>query len=307
MKKYLLCLSLLFSTVLTFADSLKGRRVLFLLDGSSSMSVPYANGQTRFQKAAATILSIMDSISAKEKNVEFALRVYGHQHPAQEKNCFDSKMEVPFSKDNRAQMELRLESLKPIGISPLTFSLRQISENDLAGEFQYSIIIIADGGESCGGNICVAAEGLKQKAGTTLSFIDLGINNIEMSALNCINYQAVQNLSIPKLEKPFNTQSAIDTLQRISTPISSDPDTGFGFLLFTEVGAVKEVTVFYHEGDIDIPLTKLELYNLQSGSRIRIKTGKYRIEYKADRPNAKRKGFIEAIVRDGMITNVLLK
>jgi hypothetical protein len=150
MKKYLLCLSLLLSCLLTFADPLKGQRVLFLLDGSSSMSVPYAKGQTRFEKAAATILSIMDSISAKEKDVEFALRVYGHQHPAQEKNCFDTKMEVPFSKANRAQMELRLDNLRPIGISPLAFSLRQISENDLAKEFQYSIVIISDGGESCG-------------------------------------------------------------------------------------------------------------------------------------------------------------
>lgn len=308
MKKYLLCLLLLTSGALTFADTLKSRRVLFLLDGSSSMSVPYTKGQTRFQKAAATILAIMDSISAKEKNVEFALRVYGYQYPAQEKNCFDTKMEVPFSRGNRSQMELRLDNIKPIGISPLAFSLRQISENDLAKEFQYSIVIISDGGESCGGNMCLEAESLKQKAGIVLSFVDLGISNIEMAALDCIKYQPIQNIDIAKLEQQLSKQAAANRLPKESIATSSEPDTGFGFLLFREVGAVKDVAVFYRDSNnVDVPLSKLELYNLHSGSQLRIKTGSYKIEYKADRPNAKRKGVIEATVKNGMITNVILQ
>jgi major membrane immunogen (membrane-anchored lipoprotein) len=97
-------------------------------------------------------------------------------------------------------------------------------------------------------------------------------------------------------------------MTKTSVEATSASDTGFGFLLFREVGAVKDIAVFYQDSNnVSVPLSKLELYNLHSGSQLRIKTGKYKIEYKANRPNAKRKGVIEATVKDGMITNVLLK
>ncbi len=140
-------------------------RILLLVDASSSMLQPWGSNATRFQTAAGIIGSLMDSIYAVNPDVEFGLRVYGHQSPAQNNDCFDSRQEVMFSKNNYTQMGLRLASLKPFGVSPIAYSLREAAANDLVDEARnaYSIILITDGGESCGGNICDVAKMLLER------------------------------------------------------------------------------------------------------------------------------------------------
>ncbi len=157
----LVCLFLLPQSFFTKAqqhnrETLKQPRILILLDGSSSMMQPWQNDDTRFKAAGKIIINLMDSIYRINDQVEFALRIYGHQSPVQENNCFDTRQEVVFSKNNRTQMYLRLSSLSPRGVSPIAFSLKEAAERDLLGEQQnaYSIILITDGGESCNGDIC---------------------------------------------------------------------------------------------------------------------------------------------------------
>jgi hypothetical protein len=143
----------------------KGNRILILLDGSSSMQEQWSKDQTRFKAASSIVVRLMDSIYQLNNEVEFGLRVYGHQYPAQDNNCFDTKQEVMFSRDNLTQMTLRLESLHPYGISPIAYSLKEAAENDLVDQqhYNYSIILISDGGESCNGNVCAVAKELLEK------------------------------------------------------------------------------------------------------------------------------------------------
>lgn len=144
----------------------KNPRILILLDGSSSMLHEWTNDNIRFEAAAKIIDKLMDSVYAVNKDVEFALRVYGHQSPTSKNNCYDTKLEVMFSKDNYTQMMLRLAALSPLGISPIAYSLQQAAEHDMKNlkENKYSLILITDGGESCNGDICkVVEELLKQR------------------------------------------------------------------------------------------------------------------------------------------------
>jgi hypothetical protein len=140
-------------------------RILILLDGSSSMLQPWSEDDSRFKAAAEIITTLMDSVYAINDQVEFALRVYGHQSPVQQNNCFDTRREVMFSKNNRTQMFLRLSSLRPNGVSPIAFSLKEAAEQDLTDvqHNAYSIILITDGGESCNGNICEVVRSLLEK------------------------------------------------------------------------------------------------------------------------------------------------
>lgn len=96
-------------------------RILLLLDGSSSMNYDWQPGQKRFDAAARIIIALMDSVYKVNKNVEFALRVYGHQYPSQNNNCYDTKLEVMFSKDNIEQMRMRLAHLSAMEYHPLHF------------------------------------------------------------------------------------------------------------------------------------------------------------------------------------------
>jgi hypothetical protein len=158
----LVCFLISFSAGAQVKPGEKQPRILILLDGSSSMLQPWVGNEIRFKAAANIITKLIDSIYKVNDQVEFALRVYGHQSPAQNKNCIDTKREVMFSKDNLTQIALRLESLHPIGVSPIAFSLREAAENEMADgrNYNYSLVLITDGGESCGGNICEVAKKL---------------------------------------------------------------------------------------------------------------------------------------------------
>jgi len=138
------------------AAQVQQSRILILLDGSSSMVNPWAGGKDRFHAASNIILQLMDSVYKVNKNVEFSLRVYGHQHSVPENDCYDTRNEVWFSKDNYTQMQFRLESIQPLGVTPIAYALQQAAENDLVNEqaYAYSIVLITDGGESCGGDLC---------------------------------------------------------------------------------------------------------------------------------------------------------
>lgn len=134
----------------------KKSRILFLVDASSSMSLNWNPSNTRFDVASNIILHIVDSIYSLNNEVEFAVRAYGTLHPAQEKNCYDTELEVPFNIQNSAQIKVRMKYIKPIGFSPIAYSLAQASSNELnnSANYDYSIIFLTDGGESCGGDVC---------------------------------------------------------------------------------------------------------------------------------------------------------
>jgi hypothetical protein len=154
-----------FLTIAQKKDEFKQPRVLVLLDGSSSMVNEWISGKDRFNAAGEIILRLMDSIYSVNKDVEFSLRVYGHEHGVPENNCFDTRREVIFSKNNYTQMSLRLASLHPMGVSPIAYSLQAAAEQDFINErdYSYSLILITDGGESCGGDICKVVQQLLDK------------------------------------------------------------------------------------------------------------------------------------------------
>ncbi len=131
-------------------------RVLILLDESSSMIQPWASGKEKYKAAREIIMKLIDSVYAVNKDVEFSLRVFGHQHTVPENDCYDTRNEVPFSKDNRYQVAARLDDIHPLGVTPIAFALTEAADKDLVdvNSNAYSIILITDGGESCGGDIC---------------------------------------------------------------------------------------------------------------------------------------------------------
>jgi hypothetical protein len=135
----------------------KKSRLLFLVDASSSMTLKWNDGKkNRWDAARQVVLSIMDSMYAINNEVEFAVRVYGTEFPSQEKNCFDTKLEVPFNLQNLNQVATRLKYVTPLGSSPIAYSLQQASNNEFSNvnEYDYSFVLITDGGESCGGDVC---------------------------------------------------------------------------------------------------------------------------------------------------------
>ena len=241
-------LSLLFVTFTISAQpTIKKTRILFLLDASSSMTYPWNAGYTRFEVASNILLKIMDSVYVVNNEIEFGVRAYGTMYPAQLQNCIDTRLEVPFNLQNTNQIKTRLSNLAPIGSSPIAYSLKKASENELneVQNYDYSVIFITDGGESCGGDVCgIYQELLKKKISIKPYIIGLDSNAALKSYYACLgNYievsttddiQRAVNLILdankniidkPKQLKLVTTYSNVPAIKDTVAPVVAIKDT----------------------------------------------------------------------------------
>jgi Ca-activated chloride channel family protein len=136
------------------------QRILIILNSSISMEQSWHGDTTKFEAAAMLVERLMDSVYKIDDELEFGLHVYGHQFPAGQSNCLDSRREVWFSRDNRAQIALRMASLKNQGVSPVAYSIKQAMEQEMekAEKMRYFFILITDGDENCSGDICESVQ-----------------------------------------------------------------------------------------------------------------------------------------------------
>lgn len=160
-------------------------RVLFILDASGSMKDTW-NGVPRFTTAKQVIRQMMDSLG-KEKNIEVALRVFGHQSPKDSQDCKDTRLEVPFSYKSIGRISQKLDSLEPKGYTPIALSL-----NSAVNDFQRNttirnlIVLVTDGIENCTGNICDAAADLQAKGIAFKPYIvGLGLTEEQKKLFDC--------------------------------------------------------------------------------------------------------------------------
>ncbi len=176
--KFLLSIFLVFLLVANAnsqgkAESPQLTRILFVLDGSQSMLAKWESG-IKMRVAQKILEEMVDSLK-RINHVEMALRVYGHQSPVPPQDCGDTKLEVPFSKNNASKIKQKLNSIRPRGTTPIAYSLEMS-----AGDFPKKstsrniIILITDGIESCDGDPCAVSQNL-QKQGIILKPFVIGI------------------------------------------------------------------------------------------------------------------------------------
>ena len=164
--KFLLVLfSLILATNLSSQNSFKHAppkvltRIEFVFDVSFSMFGQWQSGM-KMDIAKKMLSEFMDSIKGVE-NIEVALRCYGHQSSLRpERNCKDTKLEVPFAKDNFIAIKNRLKTLQPKGTTPIAYTLSQCGEDfpsATSNVVRNIIILITDGIEECDGDPCAVS------------------------------------------------------------------------------------------------------------------------------------------------------
>ena len=159
-------------------------RILFVFDASQSM---YGRWQsdTKFSIAVHLFSNILDSLK-NVKNLQVALRVYGHQKQFPPQDCNDTKLEVPFAPDNFARIKHVLKTIVPKGTTPIAFSLEQAG-NDFppCNNCRNIIILITDGMEECNGDPCLVSHDL-QKRGIILKPFIVGIGKNFAESFDCV-------------------------------------------------------------------------------------------------------------------------
>lgn len=166
-------------------------RILFILDASNSMNARWG-AQTRIDAAKELLAKTVDDIS-DIPNLEIGLRVYGHQSPitATFQDCNDTKLEVPFGKNNFGQVKARIKSIYAKGTTPIARSLEAAAGDFPDNTSRNIIILITDGLEACDNDPCVIAKKLKDKGVNVTPFvIGLGMDLSYLEKFNCIGTYA---------------------------------------------------------------------------------------------------------------------
>lgn len=163
-------------------------RILFVFDASYSMSAQWES-DAKINIARRILIGMVDSLQHLD-NVQMALRVYGHQSPVPPQDCSDSKLEVPFDKNNASIIRQRLRFITPKGTTPIANSLAQC-ENDFppCSNCRNIVILITDGMEECHGDPCAVSTELQKKGIILKPFIiGIGIDEGFHKTFDCVGH-----------------------------------------------------------------------------------------------------------------------
>ncbi|MFN8615083.1 MAG: hypothetical protein U0003_04140 [Vampirovibrionales bacterium] len=171
---------------------------LIILDASFSMADPIVGkgGESKMTVAKRTVLDVLKRVP---NNTRLGLRVYGHHDSAllanKRRMCSDSELLVPIGANNQHVIASQLVGLKPLGATPIHYSLMQAIRSDLANlppelrSAPKEILLISDGIETCGSDPCtVAIEAQRMGIPVKINVVGFGVDNDEAAKrqLNCI-------------------------------------------------------------------------------------------------------------------------
>lgn len=296
MKKAFSILFLAFCSLLCSAQSAfqkKEKRILFLLDASSSMGNKWRDTESKFDIAKKLVTTLLDSMYTVNKEMSSGLRVFGHQYPTVYENCRDTKLEVLFNRDNKVQIQLRLENIIPLGLSPIASALEIAGESDLTmlSKFDYSIILITDGGESCHGNICETVTGLQKEKIPFKSYVCyLGQDKKYDSQYKCFD-------SFFPISTENDFHVTVERIARLFSNVSSNTQPAnafnFGYLMIDQLNnRINNLKLYIKSGNDYVQFKKLNLQKLSIGQVLMLKSGEYKITYKQTPYPEKSKEFV---------------
>ncbi|MCX7861501.1 MAG: VWA domain-containing protein [Bacteroidales bacterium] len=210
-------------------------RILFVFDASQSMWAKWES-DTRINIAKRLMIQLLDSLKGLE-NVELALRVYGHQKPVPPQDCSDTRLEVPFKKNNIDEIKNVIQKLEPKGTTPIARSLEAAAlDFPKSTPSRNIVILITDGIEACDGDPCaVSIELQKQKIFLKPFVIGVGLDADFKKSFECVGQyfdaasekQFQSALGIVITQALNNTTMQVNLLDANENPTETDVSMTF--------------------------------------------------------------------------------
>lgn len=203
-------------------------RLLFVFDASQSMFGRW-NSQQKIFAAREILSNFLDSIASIE-NVEVALRVFGDKYHVPPQICEDSRLVVPFAKDNLNRIKKALKEIVPKGTTPISYALEQAASDfpDIKTA-RNIIVLITDGIEECEGDPCEVSMRLQAK-GIMLKPFVIGIGKDFKGTYDCVGTfieatteeEFLTGLSIMISQAMNNTTVQINLLDANNEPTTTN-------------------------------------------------------------------------------------
>ncbi|MFZ4614318.1 MAG: vWA domain-containing protein, partial [Bacteroidia bacterium] len=219
-------------------------RVLFVFDCSLSMSKKWENS-TNMDISKKILQNTVDSLSRLE-DVQVGLRLYGHQHTVSpNRDCKDTKLEVPFYKGNTAALKQKIKEAQPRGTTPIAYTLEQCGNDFPDNNSRNIIILITDGVEECNGDPCAISAALQSKGVILRPFvIGVGLDENFRKTFECVgkyfdaaNEKSFKNAMNVIISQALNSTTAqVNLLDQYGKPTETSVNMSF---VDSKTGAIK--------------------------------------------------------------------
>ena len=189
----IICLSIILPTIAyqvympneyKYNDS--GDKLLFVIDFSNSMG-EYLEHKTKTNQVKELMKTVLPQISSDTK---VGVRVYGHTCNIFAFNaCRSSELLIPLGENNITKINSAISKLRPRGMTPITYSLKQAINKDLKSyDGIKHIILLTDGGENCDESPCDYAINLmKERRDIKIDVIAFNVyNSTDLDQLKCV-------------------------------------------------------------------------------------------------------------------------
>lgn len=163
-----------------------GDNLLFVVDFSNSMG-EYLEHKTKANLVKLMLKKIAPQISPDTK---VGIRVYGHTCNIFAFNaCRSSELIVPLGLNNTLKIPSAISRLRPRGMTPITYSLKQAVNNDFKHlDGIKHIILLTDGGENCDESPCdYSIELMKKRRDIKIDVIAFNVHDDDdLAQLRCV-------------------------------------------------------------------------------------------------------------------------
>lgn len=194
-------------------DIRENERVLFILDFSNSMS-EYLDGKRKVDLMIDTMRNLLPKLNP---NIYVGLRVYGHRMGfTPYEACRASSLISPIELNSGIGISSALQSVKPRGMTPITYSLKQAIKNDFLGYVgKKHIILLTDGGENCDESPCkYVMELIKIRKDVMIDVIAFNVDDEDdLSQLECT--------SMVTSGKFYNAQTSAELANSLNNSVSA--------------------------------------------------------------------------------------
>ena len=185
---------------------------ILILDASGSMWTQLDDGSSRIE-VARNVLG--DFLAARDPAQPLGVIAYGHNRKG---DCSDIEVLAPVAAQDSAALGARLRTLNPRGKTPLADALRRAATQIPQTSEATDIVLVTDGLETCGGDVCaVAADLAAMGVQVRAHVVGFGLSEQEIAQVSCVA-DATGGLI-------FSTQSGADladALLRTTTVVVAD-------------------------------------------------------------------------------------
>ncbi|MBU2159636.1 MAG: VWA domain-containing protein [Alphaproteobacteria bacterium] len=162
-------------------ETAQDRASVLILDASGSMWSQLDDGTSRIE-VARDVLS--DFLAARDPAQPLGVIAYGHNRKG---DCTDIEVLAPVGRQDPAGLGARLRTLNPRGKTPLADALQLAATQIPATSEEADIVLVTDGLETCGGNVCAVAAGLAAMGiPVRAHVVGFGLTETEMAQIACV-------------------------------------------------------------------------------------------------------------------------